>query len=97
MVHLVSQTGYALPRQQGLVKVLHDNFVVVKINFSKENKNEKFLSKFPAIEGYPHFFVLGGDGKFLYSQDTGALESGKHHDPDKVLNFLKNWAPKREL
>ena len=75
---------------------LHSNFVVVKINYSKENKNEKFLSKYPEVKGYPHLFVLDSNGKFLHSQDTGALESGDHHDHDKVFDFLKKWAPKRD-
>jgi thioredoxin-related protein len=73
---------------------LHINFIVVKINYSKENKNEKFLSKYPEVKGYPHLFVLDGNGKLLHSQDTGDLESGDHHDHDKVFNFLKKWAPK---
>jgi thioredoxin-related protein len=72
---------------------LHRNFVVVKVNYSKENKNEAVLSRYPKIPGYPHLFVLGSDGKLLHSQDTGALESGKGHDPDKVLAFLERWAP----
>lgn len=79
-----------------LSNLLHDNFVVVKINYSKENKNEKLLSKYPEVKGYPHFFVLGEDGTFLHSQDTGELESGKHYDRDKVFKFLKRWAPKRD-
>jgi thioredoxin-related protein len=74
---------------------MQDNFVVVKVNYSKENKNEKFLSQYPKVSGYPHLFVLEGDGKFLHSQDTGALESGDHHDRDKVFDFLKKWAPKK--
>jgi thioredoxin-related protein len=74
-----------------LGKYLHDNFVVVKVNYSKENKNEKVLSRYPKIQGYPHFFVLDNDGKLLRSQDTGELESGKGHDRDKVLAFLKTW------
>ncbi len=73
---------------------LHANFLVVKVNYSKENKNEKVLSAYPAIKGYPHLFVLDSNGKLLHSQDTGALESGDHHDHDKVLNFLKSWTPK---
>ena len=76
---------------------LHDNYVVLKINYSKENKNEKFLSKYPEVQGYPHLFVLERDGTFLHSQDTGELESGKHHDRDKVFKFLKKWAPKRDI
>jgi thioredoxin-related protein len=71
---------------------LRKKFIVVKINYSKENKNEKVLASYPAIKGYPHLFVLEEDGKLLHSQDTGDLESGDHHDRDKVFNFLKKWA-----
>jgi len=71
---------------------LHTKFIVVKLNYSKENKNEKVLANYPAIKGYPHLFVLENDGKLLHSQDTGELETGDHHDRDKVFNFLKKWA-----
>jgi thioredoxin-related protein len=71
------------------------NFVVVKVNYSKENENQKFLSNFPKIPGYPHLFVLESNGKFLHSQGSGDLESGNHHDHDKVFDFLKKWAPKQ--
>jgi len=74
---------------------LHANYVVVKVNWSKENKNEKFLGKYPVIKGYPHLFVLDNKGQMLHSQDTGELESGDHHDRDKVFAFLKKWAPKK--
>jgi hypothetical protein len=65
--------------------------VVVKVNYSEENKNEAVLSKLPKIPGYPHFFVLDKDGKFLHSQGTGELETGDHHDHDKMIAFLKKW------
>ncbi len=71
---------------------LHKKYIVVKVNFSPENKNEKVLSKYPQISGYPHLFVLEKNGKLLHSQDTGLLESGDHHDRDKVFAFLKKWA-----
>jgi thioredoxin-related protein len=80
---------------QDLNKFLHDNFVVVKINFSKENENKEVLSKYPKVAGYPHFFVLNKNGKFLHSQNTGDLEEGKGHDKEKVLSFLKKWAPSK--
>jgi thiol:disulfide interchange protein len=69
------------------------HFVTVKVNWSKENKNEEVLVKYPAITGYPHLFVLDGEGGLLHSQETGALEKGKGHDPEKVMAFLKRWAP----
>jgi thioredoxin-related protein len=74
-------------------KFLHKNYVVVKINYSKENKNKAVLSQYPKIEGYPHLFVLDSDGTLLRSQNTGELESGDHHDREKVFAFLKTWAP----
>jgi thioredoxin-related protein len=75
---------------------LHANYIVVKLNFSKENKNENVLSAYPPINGYPHLFILDNSGKLLHSQDTGQRKSGDHHDHDKVLRFLKAWAPKRQ-
>jgi thiol:disulfide interchange protein len=74
-----------------LADQLHQGFVTVKVNYSKENKNEKFLSGFPKIPGYPHLFVLDPSGMLLHSQDTGALESGKGHDPAKVVEFMNAW------
>jgi thiol:disulfide interchange protein len=69
------------------------HYVTVKVNWSKENKNEEVLARYPAVKGYPHLFVLDADGTLLHSQDTGALEKGKGHDPEKVMAFLKQWAP----
>jgi thioredoxin-related protein len=71
--------------------LLEENFIVVKINYSKENKNEKFLSQYPAVEGYPHFFVLDSDGKLLHSQNTGDLEKDKDYDKEKFTLFLEKW------
>jgi hypothetical protein len=73
---------------------LKESFVVVKVNYSQENKNEKFLSKYPKVAGYPHFFVLNKKGKFIHSQNTGELELEKGYDHNKVVTFLKEWAPK---
>lgn len=71
------------------------NFVVLMVNFSEENKNEKFLSRYPKIEGYPHLFVLDSDGKLLHSQNTGDLEEGRGYGLRKFTAFLERWAPKR--
>lgn len=73
--------------------LLDDNYVVVKVNFSKENKNEKFLSAYPPIDGYPHFFILDKNGKLLHSQSTGELEKDKDYDKDKFVAFLNKWKP----
>lgn len=67
-------------------------FVVLKINYSKENKNEEFLSKYPEVQGYPHFFVLDKNSKLLHSQNTGELEKDKDYDADKFIAFLTKWS-----
>jgi Thioredoxin-like len=68
-------------------------FVTVKVNYSKEQKNEGFLADYPPVPGYPHLFVLDADGTFLASQDTDELESGKGYSADAVRRFLASWAP----
>jgi thioredoxin-related protein len=74
---------------------MHRNFVVVKVNYSKENKNEAVLSRYPKIPGYPHLFVLDAKGALVHSQDTGLLEEGKGYNKDKIMAFLNEWAPAR--
>jgi len=80
-------------QDSALSAYLGAKYVAVKVNYSRENKNEEVLSRFPKIKGYPHLFVLDAKGTLLHSQDTGTLEKGKGHDPEKVMEFLKRWAP----
>ena len=75
---------------------LHANFIVVKVNYSKENKNEAVLAKYPKVEGYPHFFILEKDGKLLFSKNTGELEKEKSYDREKIISFLNEWKPKKK-
>ena len=75
------------------VRALRDaNYVWVKVNWSRENKNEAFLSAYPRINGYPHLFVLDGDRKLVHSQETDVLEQGRGYDKAKFLAFLWKWA-----
>jgi thioredoxin-related protein len=77
------------------VKMLLDaNYVWVKVNYSRENKNEVLLAKWPKISGYPHLFVLDGTGNLVHSQNTGALEAEKDYDKPKFVAFLKQYAGK---
>lgn len=76
---------------------LKENYILVKVNYSKENKNETVLSKYPPVDGYPHFFVLDKNGKLIHSQNTGELEADKGHDKQKVFNFLKKYATQKSM
>jgi thioredoxin-related protein len=78
-----------------LQEYLDKHYVFMKINYSKENKNEAVLLQFPKIEGYPHIFILDKYGKLIKSKDTGELEEGKEYNHDKVMSFLKEFAVKK--
>jgi thiol:disulfide interchange protein len=75
--------------------VLAESYVVVKVNVSPENENERALARFPAPSGYPHLYVLDGSGQLLHSQDTGELEAGRSYDHGAFVAFLRKWAPAR--
>ena len=70
-------------------KLVDDNYVWVKVNWSPQNKNEALLSRWPKVKGYPHLFVLDADGALLHSQDTDALEAGDSYDKGKMMAFLR--------
>lgn len=69
------------------------NFVMVKVNFSKENENDTVLSKYPKPSGYPHFYVLDAQGKLKISQETGPLEEGRGYHRGRMRSFLLSNAP----
>ena len=44
-------------------------------------------------QGYPYLAVLDSSGRKLTEQETGSLEIGAVHDPERVLAFLNKWKP----
>lgn len=75
---------------------LHNNYVVLKVFYGKENYNRNFLSGFPLMTGTPHFFVLEADGSLVHSQQTEVLEKGRSYDALKIKAFLEKWAPTQQ-
>jgi thioredoxin-related protein len=74
-------------------KVINDNYIPVKLNYSPENRNDAanvYLGN-PVRFGFPVFIIIDGKGKVIHIQDSALLESGQGYDKDKVLGFIKNW------
>lgn len=74
------------------------DFVVVMIDVNTrhgEKRNAAVNERYgnPIQHGLPVLVVLDADGKQLTTQETGALESGAGHSPEKILAFLAHWAP----
>jgi len=70
------------------------NYVLMKLNMSRENENRAFLSRYPKIRGYPHIFILDADGKLVQSQPTNVLEDGRTYNVKRFKKFLEEFAPK---
>jgi len=78
-----------------LTRLVNENYVVVHVNYSPENKNEKVLASlgYPQRFGFPVFVVLDANGNRLHTQNSAYLEEGKGHSPKKVAEFLQQWGP----
>ncbi len=79
------------------VKTAFDkNYVVVHVNYSKEQKNVKLLASlgYPQRFGFPVFVILDANGNRLHTQNTSHLEQGHGYDTKTVLGFLENWSPR---
>ena len=75
---------------------LKDSYIVVLIDVNKghnDDINKRYEN--PTRFGLPVIVILDADGKALVTQDTGKLEAGDHHDPEKVLAFLNLWSGKK--
>jgi thiol-disulfide isomerase/thioredoxin len=78
-------------------KAVHDelstHYVLVLIDVNQDH-NKGFAMKHGADQhALPFLAVLDSDGKILTTKDTSDLEEGDHHNPQKVLAFLKTWQP----
>jgi thiol-disulfide isomerase/thioredoxin len=75
---------------------LQADYVVVLIDVNKDHNsdiNKKYGN--PMRFGLPAIVILDSEGKQLITKNTAELEEGDHHDPKKVLAFLKEWSPKK--
>ncbi len=76
-----------------LKQLVNDNYVVVYLNYSKENKNEKMLAKlgYPQRFGFPVFVVLDKKGNRIHTQKTqGTWKKVKDIARKKWQNFLNS-------
>lgn len=73
--------------------ILKADYVVLHVNYSKENKNEKFFKEYNNAGrfGYPVFLVLNNSGELLHIQDSGYLEEEQGYSEEKVSRFLLLW------
>ena len=72
-------------------------FVVVHLNYSKENRNPEAMAKLgnPDKLGFPCLLVLSPQLRVLRAQSSEIFEAGDPahpgHDPARLLTFLTQW------
>jgi len=78
-----------------LKKLVNDNFVTIKVNYSPENRNKAILAEleYPQRFGFPVFVVLNGNGARIHTQSTGVLEKDGSYDIKSVTQFFNHWSP----
>ncbi len=72
-------------------RILQENFVVMKVNVSDENRNEKFFSSMPEIDGYPHVYITDINGSIVFSDDLSSLVVNGDFSEKRFLEFLNRW------
>ena len=73
--------------------VLKADYVLVRINYSKENKNPETMAllEYPQRFGFPALVILDAEGNRLHTQNTAYLEQDKGYNAEKVKGFLLDW------
>ena len=81
---------------KSLDSILHTDYVVYHLNYSKENYNKELLAKysFPQRFGFPVFLILNGKGELLHTQNSAYLEEGKSYSKEKISGFFTDWSPR---
>lgn len=82
--------GY-IAEHAAVSSAINESFVIMKVNYGDDNKNEAFLAQYPTIPGYPHVYVLESDGTLLHSQNTVELEEGSSYNEAALLAFVERW------
>jgi thiol-disulfide isomerase/thioredoxin len=70
-------------------------FVMVDVNSRGATPHNADLNpKYgnPLRFGVPVLIVLDAAGRLLTTKDSGELEEGDHHSPEKILSFLSAWS-----
>jgi len=80
-----------------LAELLAKNFVVVKVDVGRFDKNLDIARAYgvPLSKGIPALAVLDSAGKLLYVQDQGQFEDARNLRYNTFVAFFQKWKPKR--
>lgn len=75
------------------------NYVLVMVDVDEvdgKTHNASLIERYgdPTTNGIPGLVVLDAEGKVLKVQDAGPFQHDDHYEVEKVLEFLKEFAPR---
>jgi thiol:disulfide interchange protein len=75
--------------------ILSSDYVLLHINYSKENRNPHIMERLqhPERFGFPVLVFLDGSGRRIHTQDSGLLERDGVHDAALLSRCLHLWGP----
>ncbi len=82
-------------RNSEVDSVMKENFIILHINYSKENRNLQVMEQlqFPQRFGFPVFVILDQKGERIHTQNSAHLEEGDGYSKEKIVEFLQQWGP----
>jgi len=80
-----------------LARVIEQNYVVVKVDVGRFDKNLDIGKKYgvPINKGIPAIAVLDPHGKLLYAQNQGQFANARAMPYQDFAEFFARWKPKR--
>jgi thioredoxin 1 len=78
-----------------LAAIIAKNFVVVKVDVGRMDKNVELAEKYgvPVSNGIPALAVLDSRGRLLYAQDQGQFADARHMTYENFKAFFEKWKP----
>jgi thioredoxin 1 len=82
--------------QPGLASLIERNYVVVKIDVGRFDKNVALAEKYhvPLEHGIPALAVLDPHSTLLHAQEQGEFANARQMDSDAFKAFFEQWKPK---
>lgn len=85
-----------LEKNPDIYQQLHETFVLLKVNVSDSNENEKFMAAMPPVLGYPHMYVSTGQGKLVLSKDTADFLDNGNYSRQQFEQFFQYWQSRNQ-
>jgi thiol:disulfide interchange protein len=79
-------------RDADAARAWYGAFEVVRVYYGDDNKNARFLARYPDFELFPHFFIVAPDGKLRGASTADVLIRDAKYDNALLRAFIDRWS-----